>query len=985
MAKQVRSYSELSPNPSYELMYEEYLDDIRSSGIILRHKKSSARVAVMSNDDSNKLFCAAFRTPPTNSTGVPHIIEHSVLNGSKHFPSRDPFMQLVKGSLNTFLNAMTYPDKTLYPVATCNDKDFKNLMHVYLDSVFYPNIYKYRQIFMQEGWHYEMENADDELKVNGVVYSEMKGASSSPDNAMWETVSKTMFPDTTYGVNSGGDPAVIPELSYEQFLEFHRSHYHPSNSYIFIYGDCDMDERLEFLDKEYLSNFDKIDPHSEVEHQKHFGSNTPKIVHEKYSVGQTDATDGKSYLVFSSLGGSNLDVLEARAASVVAYVLFNAEGAPVKQALLDAGIGEEVFGYYDSHQIEDTFTIVAKYAKSEDSEKFYNIIMDTLHEQVKNGISEKAILATLNSREFSFREADYSGYPRGLDVATDMLQSWLYDDSTALSYMHYLDDCAELKKKIGTGYFENIIKKYILESDHCALITIDPERGLNDKKNEELKEKLESYKKSLSAEEIQKIVDDTKELREYQNHVPTEEEQNCIPSLERSDIPREGIPYYNEEITVGGTKTVFHDVDTNGITYANIYFNVGKLPREYVPYLSVLGDVLGRVDTAKHTYNELNFDKLMNLGGIWFGPATYTKYKTLDDYTPLYGIYTKMMSDKTGYALELAKEIVLTSKLDDKKRLRDILAEMKSGKRNEIINNGNSVAGARARSYFSKVECYYQDLGGIDFYLFLSDLLDNWDAKADEFIEKLTAVKNYVFNPATMFLDLASDKQGRDILDEKLPAFAKAIGEVEHGSLGEFVDYIPEKKNEGILIPSQVQYAAQAGNLVFDGNRYNGTYRVVQSAINIDYLYQQIRVKGGAYGCGCGFDSYCDNLTFTTYRDPKLAESYNVFKGTGEFIRNYDFDEKELTKFIIGAFSGYERPLSNAGKARRSFSAYMTGITYEDVLRERAEMLDITKEQFKASADVFDKVCAQGYICTVGNETKLKENAELFDTLITIN
>ena len=526
MAKQVRSYSELSPNPSYELMYEEYLDDIRSSGIILRHKKSGARVAVMSNDDSNKLFCAAFRTPPTNSTGVPHIIEHSVLNGSKHFPSRDPFMQLVKGSLNTFLNAMTYGDKTLYPVATCNDKDFKNLMHVYLDSVFYPNIYKYRQIFMQEGWHYEMENADDELKVNGVVYSEMKGASSSPDNAVWDTVGKTMFPDTTYGVNSGGDPDVIPELSYEQFLEFHRSHYHPSNSYIFIYGDCDMDERLRFLDKEYLSNFDKIDPHSEVEHQKHFGSNTPKIVHEKYSVGQTDATDGKSYLVFSSLGGSNLDVLEARAASVVAYVLFNAEGAPVKQALLDAGIGEEVFGYYDSHQIEDTFTIVAKYAKSEDSEKFYNIIMDTLHEQVKNGISEKAILATLNSREFSFREADYSGYPRGLDVATDMLQSWLYDDSTALSYMHYLDDCAELKKKIGTGYFENIIKKYILESDHCALITIDPERGLNDKKNEELKEKLENYKKSLSADEIRKIVDDTKELREYQNHVPTEEEQN---------------------------------------------------------------------------------------------------------------------------------------------------------------------------------------------------------------------------------------------------------------------------------------------------------------------------------------------------------------------------------------------------------------------------------------------------------------------------
>ena len=985
MAKQIKSYKELSANPAYELMYEEYLDDIRSSGIILKHKKSGARVAVMSNEDPNKLFCAAFRTPPTNSTGVPHIIEHSVLNGSKNFPSRDPFMQLVKSSLNTFLNAMTYADKTLYPVASCNDKDFKNLMHVYLDSVFYPNIYKYPQIFMQEGWHYEMETPEDELKVNGVVYSEMKGASSSPDNAMWETISQTMFPDTTYGVCSGGDPRVIPELTYEQFINFHRDHYHPSNSYIFIYGDCDMDERLEFLDKEYLSNFDEIDPHSEVPNQKHFGTTTPKIVHEKYSVGQSDETDGKSYLIFSALGGSNLDNLEARAASIIAYVLFNAEGAPVKQALLDAGIGEEVFGFYESHQIEDNFGIVAKYAKAEDAEKFHNIVIETLREQVKNGISEKAILATINSREFGFREADYGGYPRGLDVANDMLQAWLYDDKCAFNYMHYLDDYAALKEKVGTGYYENIIQKYILESDHCALITIEPERGLNDKRNDELKAKLENYKNSLSAEEVQKIVDATHELREYQNHVPTEEEQNCIPSLERGDISRETIPYYNEEKTVGGVKTVYHDVDTNGITYANLYFNIGKLPREYVPYMSLLGCILGRVDTAKHTYNELNFDKLLNLGGIWFGPSTYVKHNTLDDYIPLYGIYTKMMSDKTAYALELAEEIVLTSKIDDKKRIRDLLTEEKAGKKNEIINNGNSVAGARARSYFSKYECYCQDMGGIDFYLFLCDLLDNWDEKADEFIEKLNAVKNYIFNPANMFLDLTSDEKGIEILNEKLPEFGAAIGAIEHGSLGEFVDYVPTKKNEGILIPSQVQYVAQAGNLGFAGLKYNGACRVVQSAVNVDYLYQQIRVHGGAYGCGAYFASSTGNLTYSTYRDPKLTESYNVFKGTGEFVRNYEFSEKELTKFIIGAFSGYERPVSNPGKARRSFSAYMTGFTYEDAVRERCEMLDITKEQFKEIAEMYDKTCEQGYICTVGNETKLKENAEIFDNLITIN
>ena len=985
MAKQVKCYSELAPNSSYELMYEEYLDDIRSSGIILRHKKSGARVAVMSNEDENKLFCAAFRTPPTNSTGVPHIIEHSVLNGSKNFPSRDPFMQLVKGSLNTFLNAMTYADKTLYPVATCNDKDFENLMHVYLDAVFYPNIYKYRQIFMQEGWHYEMENPEDELKINGVVYSEMKGATSSPDNAMWETVASTMFPDTTYGVNSGGDPAVIPELTYEQFIDFHASHYHPSNSYIFIYGNCDMDERLRFLDENYLSNFDAIDPHSEVAKQKHFGMSEPKRIVEKYSVGQTDEVEGKSYLVFSALGGSNLDVAEARAASIIAYVLFNAEGAPVKQALLDAGIGEDVFGYYDSHAIEDTFTIAAKNAKSEDTEKFYNIIMDTLRAQVENGISEKAILATINSREFHFREADYGGYPRGLDIASDMLQSWLYDDAQALTYMHYLDVYDDLKKKVGTGYYEEIIKKYILNSDHSALITLEPERGLIDKKNDALKEKLENYKKSLTADEIQKIVDDTKMLRDYQNHVPTEEELNCIPSIERSDIPRETVPFYNEEREVGGVKTVFHDVDTNGITYANIYFDIGKIPHKYVPYLSLLGEMLGRVDTAGHTYSDLNFDILMNMGNLWFGQSTFAKFGTLDEYRPMYGVYMKMLSDKTDYALKTAAEIITTSKLDDKKRLRDIIAEIKSNKHREIINNGNSVAAARARSYFSKLECYYQELGGIDYYQFICNLLDNYDAKADELIANLNAVANYIFNPEKIILSLACDEAGYKAMEEKLPKFVSEIAKIERTSLGEYEEYVPEKKNEGILIPSQVQYAAQVGNLDFDGIKYSGALQVVKSAVNIDYLYQQIRVKGGAYGCGCGFSSSNGNVQFTTYRDPKLKESYDVFAGTGEFVKNYDFSEKELTKFIIGAFSGYERPISNAGKARRSFNAYMTGLTYEDVVRERAEMLDITKDEFKSVAEIFDKICAQGYICAVGNETKLRENSDLFGALITIN
>ncbi|MBR3999645.1 MAG: insulinase family protein, partial [Clostridia bacterium] len=587
MAKNVKCFAELAANPAYELMYEEYLSDIKTAGIVLRHKKSGARVCVLSNDDQNKLFCAAFRTPPENSTGVPHIIEHSVLCGSKNFPSRDPFMQLAKGSLNTFLNAMTYPDKTLYPVASCNDKDFLNLMNVYMDAVFYPNIYKHPEIFWQEGWHYELENADDELKISGVVYSEMKGAMSSPDSAIWDAIGKSIFPDTTYGVNSGGDPEVIPELSYEQFIDFHARLYHPSNSYIFIYGDCDMDDRLDWMDKNYLSNFDVIEPHSEITRQKHIGKSEPVRVAKTYSVGTDDDVEGKDFLAFSVMGGSNLDVLECRAWSILSNVLLNSDSAPVKKALRDAGIGEEIYGGYDSHAIEDSFSIVAKNAKAEDIDRFYEIIMDTLRKQVEDGISEKALLACINRREFRFREADYGGYPRGLDYAADMLQSWLYDDTKAFAYMHVLDDFAELKKLIGTGYYENLIKKYIFNTDHAVLITMTPEPGMIDKKNEALKARLAEYKASLSAEEIEKIIADTKGLREYQSREADEAELNCIPSLKRSDIPRETVPFFNEERTVGGVKTVYHDVETNGITYANIYFDMGKIPQKYVPYLGI--------------------------------------------------------------------------------------------------------------------------------------------------------------------------------------------------------------------------------------------------------------------------------------------------------------------------------------------------------------------------------------------------------------
>lgn len=984
MSRNVKSSLELTPNAAYELIHEEYLDDIKSAGMVFRHKKSGARVCILSNNDENKMFCAAFRTPPENSTGVPHIIEHSVLNGSRNFPSRDPFMQLAKSSLNTFLNAMTYPDKTMYPVASCNDKDFRNLMHVYMDAVFYPNIYNFRQIFMQEGWHYEMENADDELKINGVVYSEMKGAMSSPDRAVYSVLEENLYPDTTYGVNSGGDPDVIPELSYEDFINFHRRFYHPSNSYIFVYGDFDVEERLAFMDENYLSAFDVIEPNSEIKPQSHFGEGTPKRITKPYSVGSTDETDGKSFLGFATVVGSNLDVLDARAWAVLENVLINSDGAPLKQALIDASIGEDVYGGFGNHMLEDNFSVVVKNAKSEDIDKFYEIITDVLKKQVEDGIDEKSLLAVINRAEFAFREADYGGFPRGLDYASNMLQSWLYDDNAPFDYMHVLADFAELKKRIGTGYYEGLIKKYILESDHSILVDLVPERGLVEKKNEELKARLAEYKASLSADEIAHIVEETKLLREYQSREATEEEQNCIPSLERSDIPRETVPFYNEEREIGGCRAVYHDVETNGITYAECLFKIDRIPQKYIPYVGLLGYVLGRVDTASHSYKDLDTEIKLNTGSLNFRGGIVRSYRETGEFYPTFSVSTKVLAENVPFAFECALEVIRESRFDDAKRIRALLAELKSDNQRMIIGRGHSVAVNRVSSYFSKSDAYLEKLSGLDFYMFICDLLDNFDERAGEIAENLRLCANYVFNEKNMTLSLAADEAGYTAVEAAVAEFAIGLASVEHASLGEADEIVPEVKNEGIMIPSPVNYVAMGGNLSGHGVKYTGAMQVVRNAVNVDYLYQQIRVKGGAYGCGCGFSGETMKGFFWSFRDPNLTNTLEVYKGTGEFTRTVKFDEKELTKYIIGTFSDYERPISPAGKASRSFSAYLAGKTYEDVVRERGEMLDITEEEFRAVAPAFDAVVSENCFCVVGNEKAILDNCDMFGTTIAI-
>ena len=641
---------------AYEVLQTEELSDLKSKGTLLKHKKSGARVLLMENDDENKVFTIGFRTPPSDSTGVPHIMEHSVLCGSKEFPVKDPFVELVKGSLNTFLNAMTYPDKTVYPVASCNDKDFQNLMHVYMDAVFYPNIYQHDKTFRQEGWSYKLDDPEGELTISGVVYNEMKGAFSSPEGVLDRVVLNSLFSDNAYSVESGGDPEVIPELTYEQFLDFHRKYYHPSNSYIYLYGDMDMEEKLRWLDEKYLSDFENEPVDSEIHLQKPFTE--MKEVVQEYSIASEESEEDNTYLSYNKVIGTTLDEKLYLAFEILDYALLSAPGAPLKKALLDAGVGKDISGSYDNGVYQPIFSVISKNANVEQKEEFVRVIEDTLKDIVKNGINKKALRAGINYHEFRFREADFGNYPRGLMYGLQLFDSWLYDETKPFIHMQAIPTFEFLKEQVETGYFEELIQKYLLDNTHGSIVIIKPERGRTARMDKELADKLQAYKDSLSKEEIDALVKATKELEEYQEEESAPEDLAKIPVLGREDISREIAPIYNKELETGGVKLVHHEVETNGIGYTALLFDLSGIPEEKLPYISILQSVLGIINTKNYEYSELFNEINVHTGGIGTSLELYPNVEKVKEkeFKATFEIKTKALYGKLPVAFCMMQE-----------------------------------------------------------------------------------------------------------------------------------------------------------------------------------------------------------------------------------------------------------------------------------------------------------------------------------------
>ena len=697
----------------YEILDEHRVEDVQSDGFILRHKKSGARIAILSNNDDNKVFYIGFRTPPEDETGVPHIIEHTTLCGSKKFPVKDPFIELAKGSLNTFLNAMTYPDKTVYPVASCNDQDFKNLMDVYLDAVFNPNITKYEEIFKQEGWHYELTGKDDELKINGVVYNEMKGAYSSPDEVLSSQIYRSLFPDNTYSKDSGGNPEYIPKLTYEAYLDFYHKYYHPSNSYIYLYGDMDVVERLEWLDKEYLSLYDYKKVNSEINKQPAFDE--IKNVEAQYSITMDDSQENKTYLSYNRVVGDTLDEMLYQAFDVLDYALVSSPGAPVKQALIDAGIGDDVYGSYDAGILQPVFSFVAKNANASQADEFENIIENTLKEVVKTGINKEALLAGINSSEFKFREADFGQFPKGLLFGLNCLDSWLFDDMKPFIHLECLGTFAKLRKAVDTDYFEKLIQEYLLDNTHGSSVTVKPKRGLGNEREEALAKELSDYKASLSDEEIKKLIEDTEHLKKYQEEPSSDEDLRKLPMLTRADMKKNAMPFSNIEDELLDVKVVRHDIESNGIDYISFLFDAGDFAQSELGYLGFFTNALGLVSTEKYSYTDLANATNIYTGGISTGTASHPDIKDRNNFVFKFEVKLKVLEKNLDKALELMEQMLLSSDFTDTKRLGELVAQIKARLQANLSSSGHLVAAMRSMSSFSRYALYQDELKGIAF------------------------------------------------------------------------------------------------------------------------------------------------------------------------------------------------------------------------------------------------------------------------------
>lgn len=956
----------------FKLMDIHTVEEIQSEAHVFMHEKSGAKLLYLKNDDDDKVFSVAFRTPPSDSTGVPHIIEHCVLSGSRKYKTKEPFMDMVKGSLKTFINAMTFSDKTIYPVASRNEKDFRNLMDVYLDSVFFPMIYEEKEIFMQEGWHHNIHDKADPITYNGVVYNEMRGSYSQPTTVLREVIGRSLFPDTTYQYSSGGNPDVIPELTYEDFLQFHRDYYQPSNAYIYVYGNGDIDSYLQHIDEDYLQHFEDQPVDSTIDVQAPFTSRTQ--LEESYSISVDEDEKQKTYLSYNFVIGDALNGKDHMLGEVFKEVLVNAAAGVVKKALLDAGIGQDILCSFSGGR-QLYLSIIAKNAERSQSDAFKQVVESALEEVVKTGLDEDIVASAINIAEYDMREA--TGFAtKGIIYHIQSMNSWLYDGHPT-DLIAYDEDIQFMRDQIGTGYFEKQVQQKLIENSHASVVVLYPEKGLGDKKTEQVAKSLEEFKASLSPEEIEAMIAENEALKKKQLSPDSVEALATIPKLSVSDVDPKAEEIPREVIEKDDYKIIYHELFTNNIGYVEFIFDTTSIEQADIPYIALLSDLIGKLDTRSKSYGQISAEIYKETGGISTNCRTYVNGKA-GTYYPKLIVSGKAVNDKLPILIDLQKELMTETVFTNDKRLKEVLLQNKSRMEMAISNRGDNYASQRVASYFSEASHYSELTKGFTYYWFVSELIDELENDIDAVQKKLSDVYQQLFKKENLIVSFTGDADNFKTFTNAYESLVHAVNQNHLPSRAYAFDL--EKKNEGIAASSNVQYVAMGYNFRQLGYDYNGSMQVLRAILNSEYLHDRIRAKGGAYGCGISFaDS--GNVVATSYRDPRLEDTLNVFKEIADYVEDLSLDQEALTKFVIGAISRVDSAMTAKGKGMLSTANYISGITQELLQKDRDDILTTNVETLKGLAKLVRDIMVQDYYCVYGNDTKIKSSEALFNSI----
>ncbi|PHV71817.1 peptidase M16 [Sporanaerobium hydrogeniformans] len=960
----------------YTLVESQYIKEIDSQVDCYSHDKTKAHILVIANEDVHKSFCIGFRTPPHDSTGVAHIIEHSVLCGSRKYPLKDPFVELAKGSLNTYLNAMTYPDKTLYPISSQNDKDFHNLMDVYLDAVFFPNIYKSKEIVMQEGWRYHLEKEDDPIEYKGVVYNEMKGAFSSPEEIAFRFIKSSLFPDTIYKNESGGAPSDIPDLSYEELLAFHKTHYHPSNSYICLYGNSHTEKTLRYIDEEYLSHFNYESPQSCIQLQQPLG----EVKTHKAFYSAAEGKENGLFLSCNFVVGEMTNRELMLGMNVLEYLLLDTPAAPLKKALIAEGIGEDVYGMFQTHLKQPIFSIVAKNVIPEKRERFYSLIKETLEKLVKEGIPKALISGALQVKEFELREGDSSGYSKGLFYSIAAIKSWIYEASPFV-YLKFEKELEILKEGIQTGYFEDLIKTYLLNSQHCTQVELYPKVGLEKEIEEKTTQKLAAYKMQLTSEAIKQLVEETKAFNAFQERVDSEEALHTIPLLTKEDLRREvSYPRY-KVIKKGTTEYIVTPVFTNQIVYMNWYLHLEDIEDGKMPYLGMIVGMLGKLSTKNYSYEALSTTIDEHLGGMEYHIQAISHPDSLEKYLPVFLFKSKALIGKVKEQVDLMKEILCETLFEDKNRLLEIIREMKAIMESSLSGEGHRVAYSRLLSHFTGAELFEEKTKGLTFYHFVCEIEKEWQLRQDEVVIALQEAYQLLSNKARLIVGLTVDED----------QVVKVIKEIERGIEDlKYEALIPLKMHfeqsncqEALVYPTNVNYVAMGYNFKALGYAYHGSLMMLKSLLSMDYLWNKVRVQNGAYGCFCDFRR-SGNMFFVSYRDPYVKETLATYKKVSTYLKNIQLTERELLQYLIGTISHLDFPFTSASEGKTAQVYHLMGIQKATLQKARDELFATDNRVLQGFASLLEDCMAKNMYCIFANSHTVEETKTLYQDITSV-